>query len=155
MKQVSETFVPVVNSVSRLTWLLLPEGATGLFEHYIVNENGKLIRFGDFKAKEHGSMCVTLLTSLVLPNSQRLKPCICTFKRACNSLTSLLSRVVSVLLIFLWNTKGDLLKKLHADLFYTILNHLHLFIFLSCSKKDTSNKILVHVPVMLEKGHIK
>lgn len=45
MKRVSETFVPVVNSVTRLTWLPLPEGATGRFEHYIVNENGKQIRF--------------------------------------------------------------------------------------------------------------
>lgn len=83
MKRVSETFVPVVNSVSRLTWLLQPEGATGLFEHYIVNENGKLIRFRDFKAREHGSMCVTLLKSLVLPSNQRLKLCICTFIMVC------------------------------------------------------------------------
>lgn len=72
MKQVSETFVPVVNSVLRLNRLPLPEGATRLFEHYIVNENGKQIRFRDIKAKEHGIMCVMLFKSIVLQNNQRL-----------------------------------------------------------------------------------
>lgn len=111
---VSETFVPVVTSTSRLSGLSRPEGASGLFEHYIVNENGKQIRSSDFKANEHERMCVT---------SVPLKLCMCTFISLCvwAKTTPNMSFQSWMLLISPWNAKGDFLKKLLAALFHTMV----------------------------------
>lgn len=110
-KRVSETFVPVVTSTSMLSGLSRPEGATGLFEHYIVNENGKQIRSSDFKANEHERMCVT---------SVPLKLCMCTFISLC-VWAKTMSFQSWMLLISLWNAKGDFMKKLLAALFHTMV----------------------------------
>lgn len=71
MNLVSETAVAVINFASRLTWLSEPEGTIGLFEHYIVNENGKQIRFSDFKAKVFENINVPVLKSHLLQKNPK------------------------------------------------------------------------------------